>query len=347
VRDIVVPAHDISAFIARERRVSLVIAAVVVVLMAAAGGFVWNTVLTLDLAHDRIAAAEAAAAAARADADAARLGASTAMAELQDGRARFAAGVGVVNQAKGELLRARSALVSVKDALTKSRNLVLIRTGERDSARAEVARLDGALAEAGNRIAALTGTVAASRLQVLGGMGRALIADTWIARLRADLAYTDVRLQESEAVVAALQEHIGLSVALSRHLRPVTDEDAAQLADSSGALSRLLARVLDLRARNTPFSSANQPGVGFNSPGFTGYVLGRVARGKSMAALPETDTPQLGDIIRYQNGFDMFLLENARGEPFVIGMTPVGIAALEPDFGVPRAGALSTGILRQ
>ncbi|MBN9021409.1 MAG: hypothetical protein J0H08_04810 [Rhizobiales bacterium] len=347
MRDIVVPAHDISAFVARERRLSLAIAAIVVLLMAAAGGFVWNTMLSLDLAQERIAAAEAAAAAAESDAAAARLGASTAIAQLQDGRARFAEGIGVVNQAKGELLRARSALVSVKDALVKSRNLALIRTVERDAARADVARLEGELVTARNDIAGLAGAVATARLQVLGGLGHALIDDVWLARLRAELAYTDVRLHEVEAVAAALQEHIGLTVALSQHLRPVTEADAASLAGSSDELARLLDRVLDLRARNTRFSSANKPGVGFNSPGFTGYVLGRVARGKSMSGLPETDTPQLGDIIRYQNGLDMFLLETAAGEPFVIGMTPVGIAALAPDFGVPRAGALATGILRQ
>ncbi len=347
MRDIVVPAHDISAFVARERRLSLAVTLIVVLLLAAAGGFVWNTMLTLDLAQDRIAEANAAADAARTDAEAARLGASTAIAQWQDGRARFAEGVNVVNQAKSELLRARSALTSVKEALTKSRNLALIRTGERNAARTEVARLEAKLAEADDRIASLTGTVATARLQVLGGMGRAWIDDIWMGRLRADLAYTDVRLHETEAVVAALQDHIGLSVALSQHLRPVSDADTAHLADSSDELARLLDRVLDLRASNTRFSSANKPGVGFNSPGFTGYVLGRVARGKSMNGLPETDTPQLGDIIRYENGLDMFLLQNAAGEPFVIGMTPVGIAALAPDFGVPRAGALSTGILRQ
>jgi hypothetical protein len=127
----------------------------------------------------------------------------------------------------------------------------------------------------------------------------------------------------------------------------VTLEDAEKLADSSDRLARLLSRVLDMRSSNTRFSGANKPSVGFNSPGFTGYVLGRVVRGKSLKSLPATDTPQLGDIIRYENGFDMFLLQDAEGERFVIGMTPVGIAALEPDFGVPRSGALATGIFQQ
>ena len=347
MRDTIVPAPDIHGLIVRERRLTLITGLVVVALIAAAGGFVWNTMLALEDAQRRIATADSEVAAARADAEAARLGASTAMAELEEGRARFAAGEATVNRAENELLRANAALNSVKEALRQSRNLSALRTSERDAARTEVARLNGELAEARNDIAGLQGEVATARLQILGGLGRVAIAETWIASLRADFAYTDVRLAESEAVVAALKEHIGLSVALSKHLHVVGAEDAEKLADSSDRLARLLSRVLDMQEQNTRFSSANKPSVGFNSPGFTGYVLGRVVRGKSLKSLPATETPQLGDIIRYENGLDMFLLQDADGKAFVIGMTPVGIAALEPDFGVPRAGALATGIFQQ
>jgi hypothetical protein len=347
MRDTIVPAPDIHGLIVRERRLTVITGLVVVAIIAAAGGFVWNTMLALEDAERRSAMADSEVAAARADAEAARLRASAAMAELQEGRARFAAGATTVNRAENELLRANASLNSVKEALRRSRNLSALRTGERDRARAEVARLKGELAEASNEIAGLKGEVAVAQLQVLGGLGRVAIAETWIASLRADFAYTDVRLAESEAVVAALKEHIGLSVALSKHLHVVGAEDAEKLADSSDRLARLLSRVLDMQEQNTRFSSANKPSVGFNSPGFTSYVLGRVVRGKSLKSLPATETPQLGDIIRYENGLDMFLLQDAEGKAFVIGMTPVGIAALEPDFGVPRAGALSTGIFQQ
>jgi predicted nucleic acid-binding Zn-ribbon protein len=347
MRDSIVPAPDIHGLVVRERRLTVVTGAVVVALIAAAGGFVWSAIAALDDAQSRIVTAEAEVAAARADAEAARLGASSAIAELEEGRARFAAGEATVNRTENELLRTSTALSSVKEALRQSRNLVAFRTSERDSARGEVARLTAELTEARNAIAGLQGEVATARLQILGGLGRVAIAETWIASLRADFAYTDVRLAETEAVVTALKEHIGLSVALSKHLHPVDTEDAEKLADSSDRLSRLLSRVLDMQEQNTRFSSANKPSVGFNSPGFTGYVLGRVVRGKSLKSLPSTETPQLGDIIRYENGLDMFLLQDAEGVPFVIGMTPVGIAALEPDFGVPRSGALATGIFQQ
>ena len=347
MRESIVPTPDIHGLVARERRLTLVTGIAIAALIAAAGGFVWNTVLTLNEAERRILTAESAATASRADAEAARFGTSTAIAELEEGRAQFTEGEATVIRTRNELLRTKTMLSAVKEALRQSRNLVALRTGERDTARAKVAYLAASLNKAKNEIAGLTGEVAAARFQVLGGLGRVTIGDIWVADLRSELAYTEVRLSEAESVVAALQEHIGLSVALSEHLHPVSAEDAEKLADSSDRLARLLSRVLDMRASNTRFSSANKPNVGFNSPGFTGYVLGRVVRGKSLKSLPATDTPQLGDIIRYENGLDMFLLQDSEGEPFVIGMTPVGIAALEPDFGVARAGALATGIFQQ
>jgi len=347
MREALVPAPDIGRLVARERRITVIVALVVVALVAAAGGFAWNTKLALDHAQARIATADAAANAARREAEAARLHASSAMAELKEGRVRFAEGVATVNRARSDILRATGSLESVKSALRRARSVVAVRTLERDKARAEARRLTASLSEANEQIAMLRGDYGTAMVRALGGIGRSTIAETWIARLRADLAFADIRLEEAQATVAALQDHIGLTVALSKHLHPVGDADAERLADSSDRLGRLLSRVLEMRAQNIRFSSVNRPDEGFNSPGFTGYVLGRVARGKSLTSLPETDTPQLGDIIRYQNGFDMFLLQDAQGAPFVIGMTPVGIAALEPDFGVARAGALATGIFQQ
>jgi hypothetical protein len=347
MREALAPAPDIGGLVARERRITMIVAFVVVALVASAGGFAWNTMLALDHAQARIDTADAAANAARHDAEAARLSASSAMAELKEGRVRFAEGVSTVNRARSDILRATSSLESVKSALRRARSVIAVRSLERDKARAEARHLIASLSEANERIATLQGDYGTAMVRAFGGMGRTVIAETWIGRLRADLAYADTRLEQAQATVAALQDHIGLTVALSEHLHPVDSADAEKLAGSSDRLGRLLARVLDMRAQNTRFSGANKPSEGFNSPGFTGYVLGRVVRGKSLTSLRATDSPQLGDIIRYQNGFDMFLLQDAKGVPFVIGMTPVGIAALEPDFGVARAGALATGILQQ
>jgi hypothetical protein len=347
MRPPIVAAPDVHAFLRRERRLAVVWGTVMVALIGLLCGFIWNSVITLNGAHRALVAAEDRADAARADAEAARLGASTARAELEEGRAMFAEGAALLNRTRNEMLRTTVTLNSVKEGLRQSREKVVATVAERDQARAEIQKLRESLDEATAEIAGLTGQLAATRVQLLAGRGQAAVANQRIADLRADLAYTEVQLADAESLVGTLAEHIGLSIALEEHLHPVDIEDAKKLAASSDRLARLLSRVLELQKQETRFSSANKPGIGFNSPGFTGYVLGRIVRGRTLKSLPPTDTPRLGDIIRYENGFTMFLLEDAKGAPFVIGMTPVGIAALEPDFGVPRTGALSTGILPQ
>jgi hypothetical protein len=147
--------------------------------------------------------------------------------------------------------------------------------------------------------------------------------------------------------MAALEEQIGLSIGFREHLHPVDLEDAKLLASISDRLAHLLALVLRFQEDETPFSSANEPGVGFNSPGFANFVLSEIEPGMNLAALPATSDPKLGDIVEYEGGFALFLLQDADAQPFVIGMTPAGIASLEPDFGVPRSGARSTGLLDQ
>jgi len=347
MRETIVPAPDVGVFVARERRRAVLAGAAMLALLALAGGFVWNTVAALNGGQARIAAAEAVAEAARAQAEAARRAASAALADQEQSRGGLAEAQAAANAARNELLRTTEALASVKEALRRAQAQVRATEVMRDQARAEAARLREALTEAQSQVAAVKLALAETEAALDEEREAHAATQREVDAARAALARTETELDMAERTVAALEEHIGLSVALERHAHPVDAEDVKTLADSSDRLGRLLSRVLELREQKTPFNSANKPGIGFNSPGFTGYVLGRVARGKTLKSLPATDTPRLGDIIRYENGLAMFLLQDAKGRPFVIGMTPVGIAALEPDFGVPRVGALATGIFQE
>jgi hypothetical protein len=49
-------------------------------------------------------------------------------------------------------------------------------------------------------------------------------------------------------------------------------------------------------------------------------------------ALPRRSKPLVGDVVFYQAGYTMFYYEYRGGSPFVIGMTPLGVLALKPDF---------------
>jgi len=58
-----------------------------------------------------------------------------------------------------------------------------------------------------------------------------------------------------------------------------------------------------------------------------------------MQSLPPTATPEVGDLVFYPAGYALFRFEDGRGSPFVIGMTPQGIIALDPDFSKPIGAA--------
>ena len=82
------------------------------------------------------------------------------------------------------------------------------------------------------------------------------------------------------------------------------------------------------------------PEEGFDSPSFAAYVLGRRGLVKNPASiryqlqdvLPRRSHPEVGDVVFYQAGYTMFYFKDGRGDSFVIGMTPLGVLALKPDF---------------
>ena len=48
--------------------------------------------------------------------------------------------------------------------------------------------------------------------------------------------------------------------------------------------------------------------------------------------LEPVDEPGIGDLAFYPAGYALFYFLDHEQNPFVIGMTPAGIVALEPDF---------------
>lgn len=84
------------------------------------------------------------------------------------------------------------------------------------------------------------------------------------------------------------------------------------------------------------------PEEGFDSPSFAAYVLEQngllpipaaEARSRLRDLLkPRSGAPQVGDVIFYPYGYTMFYFQDERKQPFVIGMTPLGVVALRPDF---------------
>lgn len=105
--------------------------------------------------------------------------------------------------------------------------------------------------------------------------------------------------------------------------------------------SELLAEMLfeHTNARWNP--GGYTPEEGFDSLSFATFILekygllpgpGLDVRYMLRKVLPPVSEPQIGDIVFYDRGYAMFYFEDENGVPFVVGMTPLGVLALKPDF---------------
>jgi multidrug efflux pump subunit AcrA (membrane-fusion protein) len=162
-------------------------------------------------------------------------------------------------------------------------------------------------------------------------------------RLRAQLKRDRARLQATQRQLRESAKFVG-------HEHPVTFTDIKGLASTSARAAPLFERIF--RQMPVKWGLANTPKEGFTSPGFAGYVLRGLAP-VSASSDPEqallglrrtTEAPFIGDVVLYDTGFAMFYLRDSDHRPYVMGMTPVGVLALEPDFGVKKVAVLRTGL---
>jgi len=169
------------------------------------------------------------------------------------------------------------------------------------------------------------------------------------------LTDTQARLTTAEQDVKRLQTQLDdLNKSLdevSKQLRLATDfskyqfpgdwVDAIKLIESYyPRQGKILFDIYDLREAHWKLHGFS-PEEGFDSPSFAAYVLGNKNhlikdpasnRYQLQDVLPRRSQPELGDVVFYQTGYTMFYFDNGRGNPFVIGMTPLGVLALKPDF---------------
>ncbi len=157
------------------------------------------------------------------------------------------------------------------------------------------------------------------------------------------------QVTELQAQLAEAQKTLSEAVNLSRGVRTI-DANAKELASRFPGSESLLLDVLDLRQRRIKWKLGGQsPQEGFDSPSFAMYILrqkrasGIEVRPESLSEasrslydkLPPTTQPRTGDLVFYPAGYAMFYFADPREGPFVLGMTPFGIAALKSDFAKP------------
>jgi hypothetical protein len=159
------------------------------------------------------------------------------------------------------------------------------------------------------------------------------------------------QVTELQAQLTETQKALAEAVNLSRAVRTIDYANAKELATRFPGSESLLLNILDLRQRRIKWTPAGQtPQEGFDSPSFAMYMLRQkrasgveLRSGESLAdasrslydKLPATTQPKTGDLVFYPAGYAMFYFADPREGPFVLGMTPVGITALKPDFAKP------------
>lgn len=199
---------------------------------------------------------------------------------------------------------------------------------------------------------------------VLGGMTlgvRTLSQRSEALRVEADRSRkaagdAQEEVKKLQQRVDDLQEQLRRTTDVARFRHDIDFVDLKMIASRYPAPARALELILALRERRVGWRlGGRSPEEGFDSPSFATYVLRQraptspapvitgtdlIAASRAlMQTLPRTDTPGVGDLVFYPAGYALFRFEDARGQPFVIGMTPQGIVALKPEFSAPVGAA--------
>jgi hypothetical protein len=196
------------------------------------------------------------------------------------------------------------------------------------------------LDQAGQDLAAVTAQKQAADAALSAAQAEiARLSDT---KLQLQKEVTELNEQADNAVKQVQQ-----STEYKQHLHPLDWTMAKELYSVSDRVAGLLEAILSYSKQGSDkplkFSLANDLEKGFTSPGFARFILQKQAGEQAeLSSLPvQTGAPQNGDIIRYDGGYAMFYFENPYShDNFVVGMTPLGIVAVDRKFGPKELGIL-------
>jgi len=185
-----------------------------------------------------------------------------------------------------------------------------------------------------HRIQSATAQLQDLRRQAAESRGQVARLETQITDLQAKLGETEARLKEATE--------------LGRYIHQIDFVDVKAFFSLYPQQAPVLERILELRQRGVKWHLGGQtPTEGFDSPSFAAFILrelnlpgGDVRPGENLLAtsrrlwdrLPPISQPRVGDLAFYPAGYVLFYFLDQQRRPFVIGMTPFGITALNPDF---------------
>lgn len=164
------------------------------------------------------------------------------------------------------------------------------------------------------------------------------------------------QLERSRALAEELAEvtaRLEQAVAFQTNVYDLDWTDVKDIASRMEEAGELLVRIDEFRQEGVTWGLDNTIAGGFTSPGFAGFILqqmqgqGTASYGATLSNLEtRRGSPQLGDVVLYESGYAMFYMQDYQGTPFVVGMTPIGILALEFEFGPKILEVRNTGLQR-
>lgn len=164
-----------------------------------------------------------------------------------------------------------------------------------------------------------------------------------------------VQIDEKRAEVSSLRQQLEQTektlretLEFSKYRFVVDPVDVKDIYSRFPREAKILDFIIDMREQDVGWRlGGRSPEEGFDSPSFAEYVLRRfdlsddagtaglpliAASRRLYNILPRADSPRIGDLAFYPSGYVMFYFLGSGNEPFVIGMTPFGIAAFKEDF---------------
>jgi len=180
-----------------------------------------------------------------------------------------------------------------------------------------------------------------------------------IVRNREQVTTLKSELHKTREELDDTRERLAKTFEMSRFEHPIDPVDLKMIFSRFPKQARALELMLEMQQQDVGWHLGGQtPEVGFDSPSFAAFVLRELkaleltanqhesllSRSRQLfSQLEPLDEPGVGDLVFYPAGYALFYYLDHDNKPFVIGMTPTGIVALEPDFAKP-VGYRKTGL---
>jgi hypothetical protein len=174
---------------------------------------------------------------------------------------------------------------------------------------------------------------------------------TQVEQYKAEIVDLQAKRDELQTKLTELRNQIDISVkqvdevyGLRRYLYEGDLMTILKVQPLSPAQFELFYEILTSQGE-TSFVPGGTGPQKFDSPGFAVAMLTKhkLIQGSLednhyalIKMLKPVTQPAVGDIVFYESGYTMFYLEDANGQPLVVGMTPLGVQALRYDFAKVR-----------